>query len=197
MGVFYLLALFWSKHPIGSIQLELKMCKSNLNTHFRPASFFFAGLNMTKKSLRNDQILIQGATLRNPLHTEFLLFPKTGVLYTTTLEAFKSTSIASCWLNHPDEIYDRQILVLRLMVGSILHDFTSWSCHAGAKQGRLHQWNQCCHWGRRAYTAWGARHQWWVHGDIECVRFHVWSWFVELDLGWSSNQAGPTVGCIS
>ena len=53
------------------------------------------------------------------------------------------------------------------MVGSILYDFTSWSCHACAKQAPSHRW-RCYHCGRRAYRAWGAKHQWRMHGDIEC-----------------------------
>ena len=154
------------------------MCMSNWKYHF-PCQRFFVGLNMTKKSLRN------------PPDMELSLFPETvatiDVLYTTILEVFKSTCITGRWLNHPRETYDRQILGLSLMVGIIHYDFIS-SCHAGAKQAPSHRWNRC-YWGtgRRAYRAWGAKHQWWMLGDIECVRLHAWSWLVELDFGQSSK----------
>ena len=75
--------------------------------------------------------------------------------------------------------------------------FTSWSCHAcEPKQASAHRWKQCYHWRRRAYRAWGAKHQWWMHVNIECVRFHAWSWFAELDFRQSSIQAGPSVSCV-
>ena len=35
-----------------------------------------------------------------------------------------------------------------------------------------------------------------MHVDIECVRLHARSWFVERDFGQSSIQAGPSVGCV-
>ena len=82
------------------------------------------------------------------------------------------------------------------MVGSILYDFTSWSCHAcEPKQTPSHRW-RCYECGRRAYRAWGAKPQWWMHGDIECVRLHAWPRVVELDFGRTSIQAGPSVGCV-
>ena len=83
---------------------------------------------------------------------------------------------------------------LSLMVGSLLYDFTSWSCHAGAQQASSHWCYRC---GRRAYRAWGAKHQRRMHGDIECGRLHAWSGVVGLDFGQSSIQAGPSVGCVT
>ena len=178
---------FWTK-----VQLDVGVVCFLSSTQFEnyrhvklemqlPLASNFCRLSMATKSLRT------------PPQTELLLFPKPwqpaerviDVLYTTTLEVCKSTCITSWWLNHPCETYDCQILGLSLMVGSIHYDFTS-SCHAGAKQAPSHRWIRC-YWGRRAYRAWGAEHQWWMHGDIECVRLHVWSWFVELDFGRSSK----------
>ena len=77
------------------------------------------------------------------------------------------------------------------------NDFTSWSCHAGAKQASSHWWNRCYHCGRRAYRAWGAKHQRRMLGDIERGRLHAWSGVVELDFGQSSIQARPSGGSVT
>ena len=51
--------------------------------------------------------------------------------------------------------------------------------------------------GRRAYGAWGAKHQWRMYVDIECTRLRAWSRVVEDDFGKNSIQAGLSVGCVS
>ena len=119
------------------------------------------------------------------------------ILYTTTLEVFKSICITSWWFFTTHLKHIRQILgLLSLMVGSILYDFTSWSCHAAAKQAPSHWWNRCYHCGRRPCRAWGGKYQWRMHVDIECSRLHAWSRVVADNFGQSSIQAGPSVGCV-
>ena len=62
------------------------------------------------------------------------------------------------------------------------------------KQASPHPWQDAC--GRRAYKAWGAKHEWRMHVDTECVRLQAWPWFVEGDFGQSSMRTGPSVGCV-
>ena len=71
------------------------------------------------------------------------------------------------------------------------NEFASWRL-ALSSQVSHRQWYH----GRRAYRAWGDRHQWRMHLDIECSRLHAWSRVVEDDFGQSSIQAGPSVSCV-
>ena len=104
---------FFFKHPIGEI------CASQIGNQ---SCQYLSWLNVTKKSWRH------------PPRMGLLPFPKTMAtsgkrllmfFVQAPLEVFKSTCITSLWLNHPFETYDRQILGLSLMVGSIHYDFTS------------------------------------------------------------------------
>ena len=78
-----------------------------------------------------------------------------------------------------------------------------WLCERPSASSRCGEGadESICHWqhGRRAYRlhrAWRAKHQWRMHVDVECVRLHAGSWFVEDDFGQSSMRAGPSVSCF-
>ena len=83
---------------------------------------------------------------------------------------------------------------LIFIIAASRHDFTSMSCRAyGAEQGSAHRWRRC---GRRVYRAWGPKHHWRMHVDIECGRLHAWSRVVEEYFWQTFIQTRPAAGVI-